>query len=69
MATTQKYGIKYKDSDSYLDKWDCETDNVDKAMLFDTYTEAIDYRNNIDVAYLYEIVRVVINYKINVICR
>jgi hypothetical protein len=49
--------------------WDCETDNIDKAMLFDTYTEALDYRNAIDVAYLYEIVRVVIDYKINIICR
>jgi hypothetical protein len=65
--TTTKYAIKYNNSDSYLDQYDCETSDINKAILFDTYTEAIECRKEIDVAYLYEIVRVTINYKIEVI--
>lgn len=69
MTTVQKYAIKYKDSNNYIDKYDCETPEIDKAILFETYTEALDYRNNIDVAYLYEIVRVTISYKTEIIMR
>lgn len=64
MTTVQKYAIKYKDSNSYLDQWDCETTDIDKAMFFDTYTSALNFRNEIDVAYLYEIIEVSIKYKI-----
>jgi hypothetical protein len=69
MTTATKYAIKYNNFDSYLDIWDCETDDIAKAMLFDTYTDALDYRNDIDVAYLYEVVRVTINYTTEVIRR
>jgi hypothetical protein len=64
MKTVKKYAIKYKDSDSYLDMYDCEISDIDKAILFDTWELAWNFRNDIDVAYLYEIVMIEINYKI-----
>jgi hypothetical protein len=64
MTTVKKYAIKYKDSNSYLDKYDCETTDIAKAMLFDTYKTAKDCRDTIDVAYLFEVVEIEIIYKV-----
>lgn len=58
-----KYALRYIENELYLDKYDCETIYIDKAMLFDTWESAYNYRNNIDVAYLYEIIEFEVNYK------
>jgi len=53
-----KYAIKYIGENEYLNEYGCPTTNINKAYFYNNYEDALDYRNNIDVAYLYEIVKI-----------
>jgi hypothetical protein len=58
----RKFAIMNRTYKTFLDDYECEVCSPLNALLFDSFDMAKYTLDNIDVAYLYEIVEVEINY-------
>ena len=60
-----KYAIANIESGKYLDNHECETKYIKKAYFYDSEEIAEEFRvDDIDVAYLYQVVEVKIRYSL-----
>jgi hypothetical protein len=58
------YAIANSETGEYLDEYECETKDITKAHFYDSEEIAEEFRTDIDVAYLYQVVEIKIRYSL-----